>query len=75
MPYIPKPKPCFLDTAEKYKVINGRQVYKKGRLYYTWDEFHGEVEAFDKRGWHLGALDAQTGEKIKSADKGRRLYV
>lgn len=73
MPYVPKPKPCFMDQFEFYKVIDGRKVYRGNRRYYSWDERHGEIEVFDKRGWHLGALDAVTGEFIKEADNSRRL--
>ena len=44
MPYVAKPKPCYMDQFEFYK-----------------------------QGWHLGALDAKTGELIKQARKDRRL--
>ena len=61
MPYVAKPKPCYMDQFEFYKVIDGRKVYRgNGRL-------------FNKQGWHLGALDAKTGELIKQARKDRRL--
>lgn len=73
MPYIPKPKPCYIDKYEFYKVICGRKVYRGKGRYYSWDELHGEIEVFDKFGYHLGALDAVTGKKIKDADKSRRL--
>ena len=73
MPYKSKPKPCYIDRYEFYKVIAGRKVYRGSDKYYSWDEFHGEIEVFDKRGYHLGALDAITGDKIKEAIKGRRL--
>ena len=75
MPYHPKPTPCYIDGFEFYKVINGRKVYRNGRFLYTWDEFHGEIEVFDRRGWHLGALDKITGEQIKPPRKERRLHV
>ncbi|MGQ9005590.1 colicin E3/pyocin S6 family cytotoxin [Bacillus subtilis] len=42
---------------------------------YTWDSLHGEVEVFNKRGFHLGSADPKTGAFIKSAVKGRRLNV
>lgn len=74
MPYQAKPKPCYIDQYEFYKVISRRKVYRSSDRYYSWDELHGEIEVFDKRGYHLGALDAVTGEKIKDADKGRRLH-
>ena len=73
MPYVPKPKPCFMDQFEYYRVIDGRKVYRGNKMLYSWDEFHGEIEVFNKWGWHLGALDAVTGELIKEADNTRRL--
>ncbi len=75
MVYIPKPRPCFLDGMEKYQVINGRQTYKSEDRYFQWDELHGEIECYDKRGHHLGVLDAKSGEFIKDAVRGRRINV
>ena len=60
---------------EKYKVIDGRQTYRTKDRYFQWDELYGEIEVYDKRGWHLGALDALTGELIKEAERGRRIHV
>jgi sugar lactone lactonase YvrE len=42
---------------------------------YTWDSLHGEIEAWNTRGRHLGAMDAVTGVFIKGAKKGRRIHV
>jgi hypothetical protein len=52
------PKPSILDRFEHFKVINGERRWRShdGKRIYTWDAFHGEVEVFDKRGFHLGAL-------------------
>lgn len=74
MPYIPKPRPCFLDGMAKYHISSGRQIYKKEDKYYSWDEFHGEIEVFNRWGWHIMVLDAQ-GNYIKDAVKGRRINV
>lgn len=71
---ITRPHPCFLDIMEKYIVIGGRQVYRYLDKYYTWDEFHGEIEVFNKRGRHIMVLDAN-GNQIKDAVEGRRLNV
>ena len=73
MPYKSKPKPCYIDQFQFYKVIDGRKVYRSKDRYYSWDEFHGEIEVFNKRGYHLGAVDAVTGVQIKEAKRGRRL--
>ncbi len=75
MPYVPRPEPCFLDLFEFYKVIDGRKIYRSKDRYFSWDELHGEIEVFDRRGFHLGALDAVSGALIKDAKRGRRLHV
>lgn len=62
----PKPSPCFLDDKESLGAKSGQRVWRsldKERLY-TWDVLHGEIEVFNKRGRHLGALDAVTGDLI-----------
>ena len=46
MSYIPKPKPCFLDGLQKFRVIGDRQIYRANDKYYSWDELHGEIEVF-----------------------------
>ena len=53
MPYVAKPKPCYMDQFEFYKVIDGRKVYRGNGRLYSWDELHGEIEVFNKQGWHL----------------------
>jgi hypothetical protein len=72
-----RPKPCYLDAFDVWKVVNGNKVWRSadGRRLYTWDGLHGEIEAFDRRGDHLGALDAGTGKLIKLPDKGKKLDV
>lgn len=74
MPYVPKPKPCFLDGLVKFRVIGDRQVYKKNDKYYSWDELHGEIEVFNKRGKHIMVLEPE-GIYIKDAVKGRSIDV
>lgn len=74
MTYIPRPRPCFLDTLQKYKVVGDTQIYRSNDKYYTWDSLHGEIEVFNKRGHHLMVLDAD-GRKIKDAVRGRRIDV
>jgi hypothetical protein len=72
-----RPVPSILDGKQRWKVVDGRQVWKdeNGERYYTWDSLHGEVEAFNKRGFHLGSLDAVSGAPLKGAVRGRRLDV
>lgn len=72
-----KPSPSFLDGQKKHAIINGRQVWvsQDGKRYYTHDSLHGEIEVFNRRGRHLGALNAATGEFLKPAVRGRKLDV
>ena len=73
----PRPNPCYLDGFEVWKVVGGRKVWRSlsGERLYTWDSLHGEIEVFNSRGVHLGALDAKTGTLIKTADKKKKLYA
>ena len=72
-----RPKPCYLDDFEVWKTVNGQKIWRNagGSRLYTWDSLHGEIEAFNSRGHHLGVLDAVTGQLIKEAVKGRRIDV
>lgn len=74
---IPRPRPGFLELFEKFKVIDGRQVWVNERRdrFFSWDSLHGEVEAFDKNGRHLGAFHAVTGVQLKEAERSRRIHV
>ncbi len=57
--------------------VNGEKRWRspdRKRLF-TWDALHGEVEVFDRRGHHLGALEPDAGEMLKPAVKGRTIDV
>ncbi|MFC5315448.1 colicin E3/pyocin S6 family cytotoxin [Azospirillum rugosum] len=71
------PKPSILDGFDFHKVIDGRKVWKNqdGTRYYSWDALHGEVEMFDRRGYHLGSLHPEDGRPLKDPVRGRRLNV
>lgn len=77
MPFIPRPRPGYLDRMQKHSVSGGNQIWVSpdGSRYYTWDGLHGEIEVFNQRGRHLGALDPVTGVYIKPAVKGRKINV
>lgn len=73
----PLPDPCFLDNCECLGAFSNQKRWRspdKERLY-TWDHLHGEIEVFNKRGYHLGAIDAVSGTLIKEPVKGRRIDV
>lgn len=74
MSYIYPPRPCFLDTLQKYRVSGNTQIYRMNDKYYTWDGIHGEIEVFNKRGYHIMVLDP-TGKRIKEAVRGRKIDV
>lgn len=74
VPYIAKPRPCFLDGMEKHIMDGETQIYKSGDKYYSWDKLHGEIEVFNKRGRHIMVYDADE-NYIKPAVKGRKINV
>ncbi len=74
MSYIHPPIPSYLDKLEKYKVSGGIQIYRGNNKLYTWDGLHGEIEVYNKRGYHIMVLDPN-GNYIKDAVKGRKIDV
>ena len=43
--------------------------------HYQWDYLHNEIEVYDKRGNHLGAMDPITGEFYKGFEAGRSIKL
>ncbi len=74
---IPIPRPSFLDSCELLGAFNGERRWrsKDGNRLYTWDSLHGEIEVFNKRGKHLGVIDAVHGNLIKEPVRGRKIDV
>jgi hypothetical protein len=74
---VPKPSPCYLDRMDRWRVINGKQTWRSpcGKRLYQWDELHGEIEVYNKRGKHVGVLHAVSGEAIGDAEEGRTIDV
>jgi len=71
------PKPSILDEFEFIGAVDGVRRWRSAgsKRIYTWDALHGEVEVFDKRGRHLGALHPISGTWVKEAVRGRRIDV
>jgi len=69
-----RPRAGFLDRMTK---VRGRPRWRSpdGMAFYEWDSLHGEVEWYDRCGYHAGVLDAVTGEQIKPAVRGRKINV
>lgn len=74
---VPKPTPCYLDDCDFVGFVHGSKRWRSlcGKRLYTWDELHGEIEVFNKRGLHLGAAEPQSGVIFKGPVKGRRIDV
>jgi outer membrane protease len=68
--------PDFLSEQQKLS-WSGESRWRDttGDRIYTYDRVHGHVEAYNKRGRHVGVLDINTGEMIGDAKKGRRIDV
>ena len=73
----PIPADSFLHRIEVFGVRARRRIWRDGTgrnaRYYTWDGLHGEVEVFNGREKHLGAVDAVSGVFIKEPVEGRTL--
>jgi hypothetical protein len=71
------PHPSILDDFEYLGSFTGERRWRSdgGNRLYTWDALHGEVEVFNARGKHLGALDPVTGAWVKPAVRGRMIDV
>jgi len=55
----------------------GRRRWRSpdGRRLYEWDDLHGEIEGYNKRGRHVGVFHPVTGALIKPAVRGRKIDV
>lgn len=75
---VPIPKPSYLSAfCVSIGTRNGERRWKniEGTRLYTWDYLHGEIEVWNLRGDHLGALDPVSGDRIKMADPRKSLDV
>ncbi|AWG66803.1 hypothetical protein DDT46_01500 [Mycobacteroides abscessus] len=68
--------PDFLSKQHQL-AWNGESRWRNsvGDRIYTYDRTHGHIEAYTKRGRHVGVLDIRTGEQISDAVKGRKINV
>ena len=59
---------------DNYKVIQGKQVKTnslsgKEKRYYQWDDWHKEIEVYDRHGNPLEVIDPEKGEIISKSLK------
>lgn len=73
---VPLPRPSYLDTCEYLGFVHGSRRWRSwdGQRLYEWDDFHGEIEVYNRRGKHLMVLDP-SGNKIGEAVRGRHIDV
>jgi hypothetical protein len=71
-----KAKGRFVEELEPTKAKGRRKRWLgfKGQIYEE-DTQHGELEKYNRRGKHKGAVDPDTGEIIKKPVKGRCIEV
>lgn len=73
----PIPKPSYLEDCEYLGAFSGERRWRSsdGKRIFTWDSLHGEIEVFNRRGRHLGAIDPIHGNLIKDPVPGRTIDV
>lgn len=67
----------FLLTQKKLPTKNGRRRWESecASHIYEFDPSHGgEVEVYDRQGYHLGVKSCADGSGIKGPRRGRRIY-
>ncbi|GHS92711.1 hypothetical protein AGMMS49949_05180 [Alphaproteobacteria bacterium] len=67
-------KEKVIDNRQSYRFIKKDGKFKKGD-WFTNDKRHNELEWFNERGDHKGAIEPKTGTKYKPADPSRKLNV
>lgn len=74
--YKPRPPSPFLDgICERVPHrVPPRWRHPDGWLF-EWDQRHGNLEGYNKRGKHLGVFDVSTGERIGPPVRGRDVDV
>jgi hypothetical protein len=71
------PATSFLHSLEYLGFKHGARRWRGegGDRVYEWDDHHGHVEGYTKRGRHVGVFDAITGVKVGEPVKGRKIDV
>lgn len=75
--YTPMPKDSpFLAQLERVVRRGGLARFRDADFIYEYDPTHGgELEIYNRQGYHRGVADVMTGEVIKPAVRGRRIDV
>lgn len=72
----PVPATPFINSLQSHRPIDGRRTWVDPveKLIYQWDQYHGELEVYNRQGLHVGVVDIH-GTRIKRAVKGREINV
>lgn len=73
--YIARTSPDFLDSLERVPNRVPKRWRARDGTLFEYDQMHGNVEGYSKRGKHLGEFDVYTGEKTGPAERGRTISV
>jgi hypothetical protein len=66
----------FLATLSRTKSKSQRKRWRGNKKQiFEEDTQHGELEKYNKHGWHEGSVDPDTGEIIKGPVRGRLIEV
>ncbi|MCA0316407.1 MAG: hypothetical protein LCH63_21480 [Candidatus Melainabacteria bacterium] len=75
---VPIPRPSYLSKfCLPVGARDGEKRWRnpEGTRIYAWDSLHGEIEVWNNRGVHLGALNPITGALKKQPDPRKTLNV
>lgn len=62
-------------NSSKYKLKRDSKALLDGKAeYIEWDPMHKEVEAYDRNGAHLGALETENFTQYRPADPSRNFF-
>jgi len=77
---VPPPKSgTVFDTLKKYRMSNGRQIYRKGNgkqtLYFVWDAMHGHWEIYSRKRVNFASVSNEDVvlEEFSSKDDRKKL--
>ncbi|WHU45171.1 colicin E3/pyocin S6 family cytotoxin [Gordonia sp. L191] len=73
--YIARSSPDFLDSLEVLPNRVPKQWRASDGRLFTYDQLHGNIEGYNRRGKHIGVFDVDTGERIGPAEPGRSINV
>ena len=74
MSHVPPPKDGWVTTLERVTCAGRTRWRSVEGHFFEWDSLHGEFEAYNKRGRHIGVFNSE-GSLIKAAVPGRRIDV